>query len=152
MASKQGVKRAPRKAKISAQKSVKRGKRLPRGKPFASDNPYKFKSKEELGGALDPKINVGGRPKLLSGAYKEWLAEEDARGLTNAKRVAVSQGNRAANGFTDAAREIRSATEGENINLNDKAYEDYLARLKRFVEPDPADAPGPDAAATTNAV
>lgn len=117
MAIKKGAKKAAVKVKLSAQNSAKlKGK--PRGKPFEPDNPYKFKSKAELGGVLDPKINAGGRPKLLGESYRAMLAqvdEKDPQQRTNAERIAETLGKKARNGDVSAAREIRSATEGEKI-------------------------------------
>jgi hypothetical protein len=57
--------------------------------------------------------NPGGRPKMLSGAYREWLAHEDEQGITNAAKLADAQGRLAFEGNTGAAREIRQATEGD---------------------------------------
>jgi hypothetical protein len=77
-----------------------------------------FKSRAELGGQLDPRINKGGRPKGMSKAYTRWLAEVDpATGESNADKLAKAQIARACNpkdpGSTAAAREIRKATEGD---------------------------------------
>ena len=58
--------------------------------------------------------NPGGRPRLLKDAYKEWLAQTDKDGVTNAAKVAEAQGLKAQKGSTEAAREIRMATEWEN--------------------------------------
>ena len=58
--------------------------------------------------------NPGGRPRLLTNAYKEWLAKTDKDGVTNAEKVAEAQGLKAQKGSTEAAREIRMATEFEN--------------------------------------
>ena len=58
--------------------------------------------------------NPGGRPRLLKFAYKEWLAKTDKDGVTNAEKVAEAQGLKAQKGSTEAAREIRMATEWEN--------------------------------------
>ena len=59
--------------------------------------------------------NPGGRPRLLTEAYKEWLEEVDAEGITNARRVANAIGGAGAKGNVSAAGEIRKATEGERI-------------------------------------
>jgi len=71
--------------------------------------------------------NPGGRPKLLSNAYREWLAEEDENGVTNARKVAIGQGFSAASGDTPAAKEIRQATEGERT----RTWEDEIVELLR---------------------
>lgn len=62
--------------------------------------------------------NPGGRPKRLGEAYAEWLGkvdETDPEKRTNAEVIAAKQGQMAKNGDTTAAREIRTATEGERI-------------------------------------
>lgn len=112
MASKQNAR------KSGAQNSAKRGKKNPRGKPFTSDNPYKFQSRAENGGQIDPRINAGGRPKLLGESYKAMLArvnESDPLGRTNAELIAEALKVSAMQGDVSAAREIRAATEGERI-------------------------------------
>lgn len=106
---------------VSAQNSAKRAKKNPRGKPFTSENPYKFQSKAENGGEIDPRINVGGRPKGMSDAYKEWLSlvqESDPQKRTNAQLGAVAIGLEMLKGDVSAAREIRAATEGESLKLS----------------------------------
>lgn len=95
--------------------------------------------------------NPGGRPKSLSSAYKKMLdskfppeliagapnlqlqikhyaGEQDC--ITYADKIALSQGMAAATGDTSAARELRAATEGESINVNDAAFEEYMQRLQ----------------------
>lgn len=63
--------------------------------------------------------NPGGRPKLLSEAYKNWLAEtpEGHGGKTNAELIAAALGGEAIDGGVYAARELRSATEGDKLSL-----------------------------------
>ena len=51
-----------------------------------------FKSRAELGGELDPRINVGGRPKILREETAKWLAERDKTGKTNARKIVESVG------------------------------------------------------------
>lgn len=60
--------------------------------------------------------NPGGRPKILSAAYLEVLAELDqTQTVTNAKAIAVALSDKAKAGDVGAAKELRSATEGERI-------------------------------------
>jgi hypothetical protein len=61
--------------------------------------------------------NPGGRPKLVGESYKEWLATETAEGLTNAQALALAIGAAALEGDVSAAREIRAATEGEQVGV-----------------------------------
>ena len=101
----------------NAQNSVKR-KAKPRGKPFAAGNVHAFKSREENGGQVDPRINAGGRPKLLGESYKAMLArvnETDPQKRTNAELIANAALVAALGGDVGAMREIRSATEGEQL-------------------------------------
>lgn len=51
-----------------------------------------FKSRAELGGALDPRINKGGRPKLLREETAKWMEEMDETGKTNARKAVESVG------------------------------------------------------------
>ena len=71
--------------------------------------------------------NPGGRPRLLTNAYKEWLAKTDKDGVTNAEKVAEAQGLKAQKGSTEAAREIRMATEFENKTEPEKHCVDPAA-------------------------
>lgn len=85
-----------------------------RGNPNPLPPPaeYQFKSRAELGGALDPRINVGGRPKLLGESYAAWLAKTNPDGTSRAEAVALAMGMEAIKGNVRAAREMREATEG----------------------------------------
>lgn len=87
---------------------------------FKPGNPWRFK-KGQSG-------NPGGRPKLLSDAYREWLAAENEDGVTNAAALASRLGE-AAISFADvpAAKELRAATEGERV----RTWEDDVADLLR---------------------
>ncbi|CAG0928267.1 hypothetical protein TFLX_00800 [Thermoflexales bacterium] len=63
--------------------------------------------------------NPGGRPKLLSDAYRSKLSEvspNDPEQRTYAEIIAAGQVVRAISD-TQAAREIRSATEGSRVNV-----------------------------------
>ena len=51
-----------------------------------------FKSRAALGGELDPRINVGGRPKILREETAKWLAERDKTGRMNARKIVESVG------------------------------------------------------------
>lgn len=64
--------------------------------------------------------NPGGRPKLLGESYKAMLAkvnENDPLGRTNAEIIADALKLEAFKGDVGAAREIRSATEGDKLTL-----------------------------------
>jgi len=91
--------------------------------------------------------NPSGRPKLLSGAYKAWLASAPPpdmadrleakfgfRPATNAEMYAMTIGAEVVKGNVAAAREIRSATEGERI----RTWRDDVIDLLRegHVKPD----------------
>jgi hypothetical protein len=54
-----------------------------------------FKSRAELNGKLDPRINVGGRPKILYEETAKWLCETDKTGKTNARKLIESMGEAA---------------------------------------------------------
>lgn len=110
-------------ARNNAQKSVKpRTKAKPRGKPFEPGNPWRIRKGEVL--------NPGGRPKLVSEAYREWLEFADEQGVTNAAKLAFAQGAKAIAGDTAAAREIRQTTEGDKIAVDlERLTDEQLARL-----------------------
>lgn len=120
MQTKPPSKRKP-KSKAHAENSVKkivkrRGK--PRGKPFEKGNAFAYK----------PGVsgNPGGRPKLLSDAYRRRLAEVNEKtGLTYAETIAIAQVKNAAKGEVQAAKEIRAATEGTWI----KTWKDEIIDL-----------------------
>ena len=78
--------------------------------------------------------NPGGRPRLLTNAYKEWLAKTDKDGVTNAEKVAEAQGLKAQKGSTEAAREIRMATEFENKAEPEKERLDPAMRERAIQE------------------
>lgn len=68
--------------------------------------------------AGDPSPNPSGKPKLLGESYKDWLAkvnENDPAQRTNAELGAMAIGLEMLKGDVSAAREIRSATEGEKL-------------------------------------
>ena len=74
--------------------------------------------------------NPGGRPKLLSGAYKAMLAEvnpKDPEGRTNAELIAMFARVEAFKGDIGAMREIRSATEGDKTQA--RTYKDDIIDL-----------------------
>ena len=73
--------------------------------------------------------NPGGRPKVLSSAYRQWLETvnaNDPEGRTNAELVARSMGLQSLKGNINAAREMRSATEGEKFEI--KGWEDIARK------------------------
>jgi len=98
-------------------------KKEPRGKPFEPGNRYGFKP-----GASG---NPGGRPKLISGAYKLWLEQiDDETGLTHAQLVAQAQGQRAIIAYdTTAAKELRQATEGDTLKVFAEMSDDELDKF-----------------------
>lgn len=101
---------AKQKPRQNAQNSIKtkrKGHSPTNG--FKLGNPWRF--------AKGKSGNPGGRPKLLSEAYREWLMAEDANGVTNASKIAINLGFRAAVGDVQSAKEIRSATEGDKLTL-----------------------------------
>lgn len=51
-----------------------------------------FKKRSELGGALDPRINAGGRAKILKEETAKWLEKKDGNGVTNAAKMVRSLG------------------------------------------------------------
>lgn len=100
---KQSAKRAPRKSLRTEKKDDKRGTNP---NSLANLNPFQ----KGVSG------NPGGRPKLLSDAYREYLGTADeATGRTRAQDIARAQGVKAIQGDVAAAREMRSGTEGDRI-------------------------------------
>ena len=85
----------------------------------------------------DPRINLSGRPKLIGEANRKVLASvfpqdrisdemkklvaaytgDPDLPITYAERIAIGQALKAAGGDTNAAREMRSATEANKIEL-----------------------------------
>jgi hypothetical protein len=106
-----------------AQKNVaKTPKPKPRGRPFQPGNPWAIKKGEVR--------NPGGRPKLLSHAYLDWLKSENDDGVTNASGVALALGQKAVEGDISAARELRQTTEGDKFVFDlTKASDDQLKRI-----------------------
>ncbi len=80
--------------------------------------------------------NPGGRPRLLSDAYREYLATPDPdTGRTRAQDIAVAQGVEALKGETGAAKELRQATEGDTLNLKnltDAGLDKLISELERI--------------------
>jgi hypothetical protein len=73
-----------------------------------------FKSRAELGGQLDPRINKGGRPKIVKEETAKWLEETDAKGVTNARKMVEAMGALAQKQLrhsVSAFREIRQIVE-----------------------------------------
>jgi hypothetical protein len=87
--------------------------------------------------AGDPSPNPAGRPKLLGESYKAWLGGMNDSGITNAEAVAIAMGRQALQGDVQAAREIRSATEGDKIKL--LTWQNELAELLKEGKLTPAD-------------
>ncbi|MBA2704912.1 MAG: hypothetical protein H0U60_13805 [Blastocatellia bacterium] len=92
--------------------------RTPTKKGHPQTNPNSLANLKPPWKAGDPSPNPSGKPKLLGDSYKEWLAtvnDKDPQGRTNAQLGALSMGMSMLRGEVAAAREIRTATEGENI-------------------------------------
>lgn len=112
-------KAAPRKKAVAKRKTAKKSpqnRRRRKMHPNSLANLKKGKDTEFVSGESG---NPGGRPKLASGAYLEWLGtinEVDPQGRTNAQLMAAGQGLAAISGNTGAAREIRQATEGDTVH------------------------------------
>lgn len=122
--------------------------------PKSLSNLQPFKSKEELGGQLDPRINAGGRPHKLSDAYARVLrakfpkklmspefqevvteyTEDESLSITYADKIALTTGLNASKGDTQAAKEIRDATEGTNVKIGvDDAYAEHMSRWVKMI-------------------
>jgi len=82
--------------------------------------------------------NPGGRPKLLGDAYRAQLAKPvpgDPEGRTYAEAIAQAMAIESFKGNVPAAREVRSATEGERI----RTWRDEVIDLLRKGEITPDD-------------
>jgi uncharacterized protein DUF5681 len=77
--------------------------------------------------------NPGGRPRVLSDAYRKMLAtvnERDPEGRTNAELAAEAMKIEMLKGEIPALRELRSATEGERTRTIEDDIIDYLREGK----------------------
>lgn len=77
--------------------------------------------------------NPGGRPKLLGEAYKAKLARvvpDDPEGRTYAEVMADAIALQVIKGDVAAAREIRSATEGEKVVFGEAWKQEVIELLK----------------------
>lgn len=114
-------------------------KRKAGGRPFQKGNTHgnRFKSKAELGGQVDPNINIGGRAKTLGTSYKqilesrypsERLTEQELElvaaytghpdtPITYAEMIGLTLATIASMGDVRSATELRTATEGSRVNL-----------------------------------
>jgi hypothetical protein len=115
--------------KSSAQYSAKRRtKKKPRGRPFQPGNPWRIPPGQTL--------NPGGRPKLLSESYREWLAAENDQGITNAAGGAIALGKKVLKGDVSAIREMRQATEGDKFTFDlSKLTDEQLERIANGEDP-----------------
>jgi len=116
------AKRSAKAAPESPQKGLFKKRRYAPGSRKGAGNPHPHPPPVEHQIKPGEVRNPGGRPKLLSDAYRAWLEKEirlDSGELsTNAELVARGQGVSAVGGNTGAAREIRQATEGDTLHLN----------------------------------
>jgi hypothetical protein len=96
----------------------------------------------ELGGQLDPRINKGGRPKIMREQTAAYLEEKDKRGVTNARKMVEAMGELAQKQLphsVSAFREIRqiveSADNEEKSSVNVGSLNpEVLAMLDRLLE------------------
>ena len=88
-----------------------------------------FKSRAELGGELDPRINVGGRPKILREETAKWLAERDKTGKTNARKIVESVGTIAIGGGGQSVAAFKALREIANDDQDQKTRPFYLESL-----------------------
>jgi hypothetical protein len=116
MADKRKVQAARSKKRQSKQDTAENSGFRRRGGPpqtlFQKGNKHRFQPGQSG--------NPGGRPKLLSDAYRSKLGEvspNDPEGRTYAEIIAAGQIVRAISD-TQAAREVRAATEGSRLNVN----------------------------------
>jgi len=101
-----------------------------------------FKSRAELGGQLDPRINKGGRPKIAREETAAWLEKRDKTGKTNARKMVEALGAIAIAGGRDsvsAFREIRQIVEQNTSETKNGAatigtFDLELLRLMQNVE------------------
>lgn len=101
-------------------KQPKLSVRTPTKKGHPQTNPNSLANLKPPWKAGDPSPNPSGRPKLLGESYREWLGKVNAQGITNAEEVALAMGSEAMKGDVSAAKEIRSATEGDRLELTGK--------------------------------
>lgn len=89
---------------------------------FQVGNPWRWKKGHV--------VNPGGRPKLLSDAYREMLKHEDKNGMTNAAKIAMNAGMMAVEmNDLGAMKEVRQATEGDLIRTFKDMTDDDLNNL-----------------------
>lgn len=101
-------------AKITMTVKVKKP-RKPSPTCFKKGNQWAYKPGDPR---LVGKARPPSKPRLLSQAYRAWLALEDEHGVTNAMKVATQIGNATLQeADVTSAREIRTATEGTQITF-----------------------------------
>lgn len=130
----------------------------PRGRPFEKGNTVgnRFKSKAELNGQRDPRINATGRPRMVGDAYQAVLQStydikfmnEDERervlvytgnenqDITYAEKIALMVSTAAALGDISAAREIRTTLEGDKLALQTWQIEVLDALRRKDITPE----------------
>ena len=107
----------------------KRHLRYAPGSRKGAGNPHPHPPPVEHQFKLGNNANPGGRPKVLSSAYRKWLETinvNDPEGRTNAELVARSMGLQSLKGNINAAREMRSATEGDKLKI--EGWEDIARK------------------------
>ena len=103
-------------------------KQKPRGKSFEAGNQWRWPPGQSG--------NPSGQPAVLQRAYKAWLElpYKHDKTMTNAHALAMAQGDAALKGDTQAAREIRQATEGDmtftKTDVNAPNLESVVAMLQ----------------------
>jgi hypothetical protein len=107
-----------------------------------------FRSRAELGGKLDPRINVRGRPKIIFEETAQWLQQKDDRGITNARTMVASIGKLACSGnsqsvaaFKAISETIQSAQEQPGVADHELARIVVEALMNRRVPEDQPAAP-----------
>lgn len=105
-------------AKVSLTVKVK-PPRVP-SNPFKKGNQWAYKPGDPR--LVGVKRSGTTKPRLLSQAYRAWLALEDEFGITNAMKIAQQLGDATLKmADVGGAKEIRTATEGTQISFKPPA-------------------------------
>ena len=96
----------------------------------SEDRPWIFKPSNPWRWRKGQSGNPGGVPKKLSDAYRKSLEEVDENGMPNSAKIAMAQVWKATVlADTQAAREIRTATEGDTVNLSKLGNDELDAHI-----------------------